>query len=944
MVMQREADPDAAAKVYLQTHCFGPITQFTGSTSLSCVAVSWHGQGRKELIDLTHQKVTETFKLQPDTPSPVSMVTSMAQRMLPRLKIEGSIDVGRLRYWRTLTTGANFGNHTITECLAVIYTDIVRVWNFNDPSQYLYSGEFRGLMAQLATTIDRSTTASHRPTRADTTGLICEDGPPPVFLPFVAGLGLVQWARETYPQLPNVHHMFMAYIVDLVHVLEILFTLTASNNEKKLTRNAINSAFGIYYESEMRRSTHHEITSSDYNIPSCDTVLEKIISLVRTSPIDDNDISRALGNIPLEYLGLDTEWLSNATDYLTQIISFQRAALKRTPPGHQGRFVSLVNLSNSLHERFTKGGSFADLDEIIAVRRAALECTPPTPSDQCTSLLNLADSLRDKYARLGVDADLAEAIKHAGTALVRCPPEHHASCRDFVTSCMKLKPGHWRASPPIIDSGAEPSEVKQVVRNIVTEIVKSLPLRLLNTYTGALCDRDAQISYFEDSFQYNKLLSSTQRGLEFELSVRKTAWEFFGYTTLSHRWGTREPLLRSIQGNNIYCVDGGEGFAKLRSFCALTFKHRYMWAWSDTCCIDKDNSEELQKTIGSMFSWYRQSALTIVHLSDVSSTSPLVDSVWFKRGWTLQELLASPRVLFYTQDWSPYMNSTSSNHKTDDAILTELQKVTRIEKLQLERFSPGVDDARLKLQWASTRCTTRPEDVAYSLFGIFQVSLPVDYGETAQDAIGRLLMEIVSRSGDVSILDWVGEASSFHSCFPASLTPYQTVPQIQSAPSELSIYNDVDLEQERKLYNTVAQLRPPRFVGGRLVLPCLVHQITKVKRLKTSSTTSNHDYEIDAFGLAILRRTLSSSLQEGSEGHLPYILIRPWNPKILHPRAHGYVPGSLLEWLRQPFDALLLESRPHNEYKRIASDCLINARLEDLASVLHSGWQTLEIV
>ncbi|KAI6046618.1 hypothetical protein EDC04DRAFT_1485074 [Pisolithus marmoratus] len=97
MAMQREADADAAAKVYLQKHCFGPIAKFTGSTDLSYVAVSSNPgleDGRKRLIDLTHQKVAERFKFQTDTPSPVSVVTQMAQRTLPHLKIEGSIDVG----------------------------------------------------------------------------------------------------------------------------------------------------------------------------------------------------------------------------------------------------------------------------------------------------------------------------------------------------------------------------------------------------------------------------------------------------------------------------------------------------------------------------------------------------------------------------------------------------------------------------------------------------------------------------------------------------------------------------------------------------------------------------------------------------------------------------------------------------------------------------------
>ncbi|KAI5991364.1 hypothetical protein EDC04DRAFT_2911530 [Pisolithus marmoratus] len=1026
---------------------------------------------------------------------------------------------GKRRYWRAPT------DYAALECLAAIHTDIVSVWNFNDPSQHLSSDEFREIMASLVWTIDPSTLTF-----------------PTIAMGESRSIALTGSAQlEPDYGAFDVRHNFVTYVIHLVHVLEMLFALTANDNENKLTRGAISSAFNAYYQSETRRNADIEMKDFKNEIPSHDTVLERMVSLVKTSPINETASIRTLESISREdlercewhididasergkrltsladqinhlnmqfdregdtsiltdiithqrtILGLTPSWrrerlvcvvnlansfnkrfgmegsiedlteiitlrraalqltplghrervvslvnLANSlyeryrrdgeggmedlteiitlrrsalqltprghqgyivsltsladslherfrrvggTANLTEIIAFRRdvlqltppehpnylealaklpdcldqrfnrergiedlndvinlrrAALRLTPLGHQGRFVSLVNLSNSLHERFIKGGSLADLDEIITFRRAALECA--SPSDQCISSLNLANCLREKYQRLGLDVDLTEAIKHARAASIRCLPQHYAyaSCLDCVASCIELKAGKRR--------GPMRTKKEEIIQNITIETIKILPSRLLNTHTGALCDRDAQISCFEESAQYLELLSSIHDNLEYVPSIRQEVSKFFRYTTLSHRWGSREPLLRNIGGKSIYDLDGGEGFAKLQSFCALTLRHGYLWAWSDTCCIDKDSSSELQEAIGSMFSWYRQSALTIVHLSDVSGTSPFDHSVWFKRGWTLQELLASPRVLFYTQDWSPYMNSTFSNHKTDDAILTELQKVTQIEKLQLDRFTPGVDNARLKLQWASTRCTTRPEDVAYSLFGIFRISLPVIYGEDVQSALGRLLVEIVSQSGDVSVLDWVGKASSFHSCFPANLTPYQSVRQVQTVPKS----NDVDLERERKLYDAVRQLRPPQFVRRRLVLPCLVHRIIRLKRLETSSTTSNHGYEIDASGLVPLKLTLSSSLEEGSEPDLPYVLVRPWNPKILHPRAHGYVPGSLLEWLGQPFDALLLELLPHNEYKRIASDYLINARLEDPASVVNSGWQTLDIV
>ncbi|KAI6094979.1 hypothetical protein EDD16DRAFT_1502548, partial [Pisolithus croceorrhizus] len=228
----------------------------------------------------------------------------------------------------------------------------------------------------------------------------------------------------------------------------------------------------------------------------------------------------------------------------------------------------------------------------------------------------------------------------------------------------------------------------------------------------------------------------------------------FQYITLSHRWGEHEPSLRDIEGHTIYNMSIKGGFGKLQAFCRVALDLDYLWAWSDTCCIDKDSSAEVQETIGSMFAWYRQSALTIVHLSDVPGTGSLGSSEWFRRGWTLQELLAPKNVVFYTENWSLYKNLASSNHKMDTAVLAELENETGIDRRFLTNFSPGLDEVRSRLQWASLRHTTRPEDIAYSLFGIFNLHLPVMYGESAENALGRLLAEIVSQSGDISVLDW----------------------------------------------------------------------------------------------------------------------------------------------------------------------------------------------
>ncbi|KIO09209.1 hypothetical protein M404DRAFT_102054, partial [Pisolithus tinctorius Marx 270] len=283
-----------------------------------------------------------------------------------------------------------------------------------------------------------------------------------------------------------------------------------------------------------------------------------------------------------------------------------------------------------------------------------------------------------------------------------------------------------------------------------------MPTRLLYMHTGVLCNRHAQLTQFMNSQQYKRLVSQcTTCDPDQRMKLVDTAiLKYFQFVMLSHRWGEDEPSLRDIEGHLIYDMSAKEGFKKLQAFCLVAFKRDFLWAWSDTCCIDKDSSAELQEAIGSMFVWYRQSSLTIAYLSDVPATGSLQNSEWFRRGWTLQELLAPGTVLFYTQNWSLYKNLTSSNHKTDKVVLEELEGASGIESQFLTRFSPGTDDARSRLQWASLRRTTRPEDIAYSLFGIFNLHLPVLYGEPAEKALGRLLAEIISQSGDISVLDW----------------------------------------------------------------------------------------------------------------------------------------------------------------------------------------------
>ena len=150
------------------------------------------------------------------------------------------------------------------------------------------------------------------------------------------------------------------------------------------------------------------------------------------------------------------------------------------------------------------------------------------------------------------------------------------------------------------------------------------------------------------------------------------------------------------------------------------------YAWIDACCIDKTNSSELSEAINSMYQWYKNVAVCYVYMFDVEIRSPLIDlsfegSAWHTRGWTLQELIAPEIAKFYAFNWQYIGEKTAL--RTKISAITGI-RVAALAGEPLEKFSIAQ-----RMSWASTRTTTRVEDVAYSLLGIFDVHMPMLYGE-----------------------------------------------------------------------------------------------------------------------------------------------------------------------------------------------------------------------
>jgi Heterokaryon incompatibility protein (HET) len=216
------------------------------------------------------------------------------------------------------------------------------------------------------------------------------------------------------------------------------------------------------------------------------------------------------------------------------------------------------------------------------------------------------------------------------------------------------------------------------------------------------------------------------------------------YAILSHRWEVGEVMFEdmiNITGKS------KEGYRKLQ-FCAdQAARDGLEYFWVDTCCIDKSNNVELQYAINSMFRWYRDAAKCYVYLSDVSTPcgretrpsdtlweSDFRNSIWFTRGWTLQELIAPSSVEFFSKEGT----------RLGDKISLERQvcEITGIPVKAL-RGSPLSDfSVTERFSWTERRETRYQEDKAYSLLGIFRVFISLNYGEGKENAFRRLREEI----------------------------------------------------------------------------------------------------------------------------------------------------------------------------------------------------------
>ncbi|KAI9571008.1 hypothetical protein HD554DRAFT_235454 [Boletus coccyginus] len=578
------------------------------------------------------------------------------------------------------------------------------------------------------------------------------------------------------------------------------------------------------------------------------------------------------------------------------------------------------------------------------------------------------DSLQDANAviKLNPSSLFGHQRKHAALLGARRYTEAIDAYNDML---LRLEQSTVPVTRELRKNYVSPSQTEAAIHSAVKQTQRDAPLVVINTKTGHLCDQRERMNEFEADPKYVELVASMTTRLDYS-RIQEVVQEYFRYATFSHTWEGAEPLFHDVLHRSVHKLAETSTFLKLVMFCTTVREAGFLWAWCDTCCINKADGSVLQESLTSMFQWYHQSSLTIIHLKGVLSDSEvgaLEWSLWNTRAWTLQEFFASRVVRFYTEDWKPYLpDEKVYNHKESSVIMAEMARATGTDVDVLLSLRPGSDHVRQKLCLAATRVAGKQEDMAYSLFGIFDVSLSVTYGEGQQRAVGRLLQEVLTRSGDVTILAWTGKASDYNSCLPAEISVYRE-PASCYVPSPIEDDKIDGLVTELRtpskavdfaimLYDRVVALPSPRLFSRRLSLSCIVFPLRNPLVPSGDSPQRVYHTTTSVFGTVEIKTTEDLSCLDN------LVLVHPWlrclldpvlpfeddaepspvdgdgdldlsftnpRPPSSHTASSSRHPPQLdkptralrlLARLRQPFGALLLVPLSYDEYKRVACD------------------------
>ncbi|KAG8215008.1 hypothetical protein J3R82DRAFT_8414 [Butyriboletus roseoflavus] len=301
--------------------------------------------------------------------------------------------------------------------------------------------------------------------------------------------------------------------------------------------------------------------------------------------------------------------------------------------------------------------------------------------------------------------------------------------------------------------------------------------------------------------------------------------------------------------------------------------------------------------------------------------------IWVTRGWTLQEMIASKRLRFYSKRWTLLEEaedfdtdeeegkiSISSfryrarlvDHRANDIWKDALVNTTGVPVEDLVNFKVGTRDIRSRLLWAARRTTTKVEDMAYCLLGIFDISLPAMYGEGPR-AFFRLQEELMKRTGDVSLFDWSGRSSSVNTFLASGpecyMIPNLPDPALDDSTDSIfwmimdlfcaifqTVWSGVKaaLSEATVWIKNIMKSPPPghALVNGELNVSLFEHRVRCCERLgNPTSNDTYHHYKLEVDGLVPTMVTFASHASDLMNNPTQYYLCRAWNrhtQKVFH--------------------------------------------------------------
>lgn len=284
------------------------------------------------------------------------------------------------------------------------------------------------------------------------------------------------------------------------------------------------------------------------------------------------------------------------------------------------------------------------------------------------------------------------------------------------------------------------------------------------------------------------------------------------YAILSHTWGPEEVTFADFHDETTR--HNKTGFAKIKLTCEQARTEGIRYAWVDTCCINKESSAELSEAINSMFKWYKLAEVCYAYLEDFPQQVEIADSSslsccrWFSRGWTLQELIAPRNLVFFVPN-----GKTWRAIGRKDELHLGLEEITKIPgEILLQHEAIETISVAARMSWAVKRQTTREEDLAYCLLGIFNVNMPLLYGEGAKAFI-RLQEEILREVRDNSLFAWRSTEEA------AARAPYRGL--FACSPEEFADSADI---QHFDVYGDY-ESTTSTLGQGRISFSCSVHEL-----------------------------------------------------------------------------------------------------------------------